>query len=166
MPHLGDLGPPDRLERPESALLLGEDRPRRSSDSGSGRVAFAPASIQAARVAFSCAESFFSPGGISSASIRSQSRLSSWCPGTIASPDSPPRIAARANRRSSFPLSLGSSPWQWKQWVLKIGRTSASKLGASEARAGDAGASPIRATVTRSRDGNDLRWGVIRKFPR
>lgn len=51
----------------------------------------------------------------------------------------------RRSLRSMPPLGFSSSPWQWKQWALRMGRMSRSKVGVREGW-GD----PASAIVARS----------------
>src|SRR5262249_43995958 len=57
-------------------------------------------------------------------------------PAPSAAPPPPLYTKTRRNRRSRFPSSFSPPPWQSRQYVLKIGRTSRSNVGASAARSG------------------------------
>ena len=99
------------------------------TSAGSGRSVGAPASIHRRSVAISASPSRLAslPCGIFPSRTSRYSRLSSGLPGTTAGPDSPPTsTTSRRRRTSSLPSLEPSSPWQWKQWALRMGRTSRS----------------------------------------
>ena len=85
----------------------------------------APAAIQSRSTDFSASGSG-ALGGISSDSTRSQTRLSSGLPATIACPCLPPRNAVAFVDRSSFPLGSGPE-WQSRHRRARMGATVESK---------------------------------------
>ena len=107
--HRGHGRPTDRLKRPPVAAgparrghLVGIDR------IGAPARARGEPCLEAPSFQLPASGDF---GGISSDDTRSQSRLSSGLPGTIALPLSPPASAALFRERSSFPLGSGPE-WQ------------------------------------------------------
>src|SRR5947209_10765923 len=78
--------------------------------------------------------------------IFSTSRLVSDFPGVIAGPDFPPLRMDSIVRRSRPPCGVGPL-WQGKQLALRMGMTSASKLGDFELSAPLAGVMPAEAAT-------------------